>query len=52
MQKQMSEFLTTRFGVLKMCVMQWLIAKINKNNKLMLRAEDVLILIKLETKSC
>ena len=33
------------------CVMQWLIAKIIKKNNMMLRAEDVLILIKLETKS-
>ena len=34
-----------------MCVKQWLEAKTNKKNKLMLKAEDVLIFMKLETKS-
>ena len=32
-------------------VMQWLIDKINKNNKLTLKADDVMIIIKLEIKS-
>ena len=31
--------------------MQWLIAKTNKMNKMMLKAEDVSILMKLETRS-
>ena len=33
-----------------MCVMQWLKAKTNERNKLMLKAEAVLIVIRSETK--
>ena len=34
-----------------LCMMQWLIAKTRKKNKLMLKAEYVLILMKLDVKS-
>ena len=35
-----------------MCVMQWIIYRTNKKNKLMLKTEDVLVLMKLEPKAC
>ena len=34
-----------------MCLTQWLISKMNKKNSLMLKVEDVFILIKLDIKS-
>ena len=52
MYKQVNEFLAT-FSLMSnaMCVVQLLIAKMDKTKKLMLRAEAVSILMKLETTS-
>ena len=51
-KKQVSEFLVMRSNVVRhdMCVMQWMVAKINKQNKRMLKAEAVLRVMRSKTK--
>ena len=51
MQKQASAFLATRLSVLRHARDAMSGARTNKNNNLMLKPEDILILMKLETKS-
>ena len=50
-QKQDSAFLTTRLKTYDMCVPQQLIAKTNRSTKQMLKADAVLKVIRLVTKS-
>ena len=51
MQKQVSEFLATRFSVLRRVRDAMTAIQDKQKDKLMLKEEDVLIMMKLETKS-